>query len=290
MGANNGRPRMPFQKSWTTPVKPFDPNYFKKLDEKEKLKTKRPEPTVGRNPMGPSAIQSMKVKENPSRVQPVKWWQGTDIIKPKKDEDQKVDVIPAIHYTPLVPTDPLPPIGEPFPRGGIPAHYFCTLPGQILDEKELEEIAKKYIVKHVPTDPNTVPVITLPDFDENKRKMKLKNKLPPLKKTLKKTKSSKKHKKPVAPLDESLFVVPDPVIQDVEEKDVEFGHYENKCPTHGGMKFDLMFDNCKEEKQHCTSKPSLSHSTQEKAKRKRKVMKKELDKRIRAADKRRKVN
>ena len=291
MGSQLSHTRLPFQKRWNTPIQPFDPDYFKKLDEKVKAKKAEKKPVPFTKSRSLSSVKKTKKEiDNSYPVQPAKWWLGTELddITTKEDEQQPVTVLTSpLISSPLLPDEsslPKPPSGP-----GIPDYRLFILPGQAeLSDDEVQEILQQDVKPHVSTNPDDVVTITLPDLDKPKstipwkKSKKDENELP-LEKVLKKSKPSKSNQS-VLPLDEELFDTPEPVLQDFEEPDIKFGRYENRCPTRGGLRFELVFDN--EEEHPFAPKPNLDV---ESPKIKRKEMKKELKKKQTAAEARRKV-
>ena len=84
---------------------------------------------------------------------------------------------------------------------------------------------------------------------------------------------------------EALFTYPDPVLQDVEEPTIHYGQYSNRCPTRGGIAFDLIFD----DGVHLTSvKPALRNPGRPRQARYL-LTKAELNRKQNAAAKRREV-
>ena len=293
MGSQLSHTRLPFQKRWSTPIQPFDPDYFKKLDKKlkaEKAEKKSVSITKSQSRWLSSVKKTKKDTDNSNSVQPAKWWLGTELddTTTKEDEQKPVTVFTSpLISSPLLPDDnslPKPPSGP-----SIPDYRLFILPGQAeLSDEEVQEILQQDVKPHVPTNPDDVVTITLPDLDKPtltmpwKKSKKEEHQLP-LEKVLKKSKPSKSTS-PVLPLDEELFDAPEPVLQDFEEPDVKFGRYENRCPTREGLRFELVFED--EEGHLLAPKPNLDV---ENPKRKRKELKKELKKKQTAAEARRKV-
>ena len=294
MGSQLSHTRLPFQKKWTTPIQPFDPNYFKKLDEKLKAEKKEKKSAVkssAKSAKKNQAVQKPVAAPKPVPFfQPAQWWLGTELddITTKEDEQQPVTVLTSpLISSPLLPDEsslPKPPSGP-----GIPDYRLFILPGQAeLSDDEVQEILQQDVKPQVSTNPDDVVTITLPDLDKPKstipwkKSKKDENELP-LEKVLKKSKPSKSNQS-ILPLNEELFDTPEPVLQDFEEPDIKFGRYENRCPTRGGLRFELVFED--EEEHPLAPKPNLDA---ESPKRKRKEMKKELKKKQTAAEARRKV-
>ena len=190
-------------------------------------------------------------------------------------ETKEVEVKPMPEPEPLIPeAKPI----APFSRSEMITQSLFTLPGQVSDESEIQKLIQdisppvKMVSHH--------EVHISGDFKQEK------NKLPPLEKHLIKSKPSKKRVRiALPPLEPSLFQAPGPVLQDIEDEDIKYGQYKNRCPSRGGFRFDLDF---MEEGQTLAPKPVLYN--QARARQNKRAMKKQLKKKQENAELRRKVN
>ena len=252
MGCHLSHSRLPFQKKWTTPVKPFDP----KKKKVNKSKTK-------------STFWKMVTKAKNNRVHPNK--------------------VETIRVRPALPAPSPPP---PAPRSiDSPPHTSVfdneLFKGRVTRQRPLSAVYRQprfHLSEPLPSvgvghslrsrfRPRTP--LERPDID---------NKLPPLRVRSRPTPQRCGRRLFLPPIDENhLFDYPDPVLQDADEPDLTYGRYDNRCPTRCGVRFDLVFKEAQ-----INDKPILS--IPEGPKRRGKEAKTVLNKKQEAAKKRRIVS
>lgn len=188
--------------------------------------------------------------------------------------------------TPLIPPKPSPRSCEVESPSVSQTVLGFSLPGAIGEEVTMPVVQPRYLTWSLPAFDGP-----LEEMDVIKRRPK---KLPPLptgsrkkmsalKQLVIRRKLSQLPQLPPLPPIKTVFAEPDPVLQDVEEEDVEFGRYEHCKQSRDGkaVSFDLVFSS-----QTKGPKPTI----QQRPKSSRRKLKKEIKKKFKAADKRKEVS
>ena len=156
-----------------------------------------------------------------------------------------------------------------------------NLPGKIEEEVAMPSTQQQALQ-------SDCPAVNWPPLEKMVILKKRPRKLPPLSiHVAGKVWPSKKLNKlpPLPPIAyKEVFAVPDPVLQDIEDEDIQFGNYQRCRQSQSGnaISFDLVFSDSKPK----GGKPSL----QQRPKTAKSKLKKQIKKKMKAADKRKAVS